>query len=474
MNFTIQLKEEIEKYIARVKAYKTNTDFEKIRRLLDEYADTIEKRIEDVQNKVEKYEKYISSCDKLKQYLSLRSNKLYFFAEKNSKNKKVVFPKELLDIQEKIEKITRTINESEETKALIALDSVKLVGKKDEEAIDCLISAYKKEIEGLRETVEHLINRPIKVSDFKKGGAEDFANYYNLLTDIEIDMIMPHEYQNLMSVISISFCFQGPFSAKCQGLLNHSGFSIVCCEEYDSLIADLEIECSEDMFEEINESDRIVYDSDGLYFAKHNENVAYDDKAVYDKIIFSIDFLQKILRLAKENPDVNLPEFAMILVREFGIGENKKGWLARLSEFNKLYEETPEQILIRDNRYYKEKELDAMQEAELNRQLEEANRERRAEQEAEKREREEERRHREQMEYQCQRDREEEQRREADRKREEREKMERKRRQEREDSERRQKEWKEKQDMRFLCWRCAHYGHGCNGMKLGCGNFKSK
>ena len=128
-----------------------------------------------------------------------------------------------------------------------------------------------------------------------------------------------------------------------------------------------------------------------------------------------------------------------------------------LSEFTRLYKETPAQILITEQRYYKERDLaERREQAEL-----EENR--RVRQEQARLEREELNRQRhERWEEDARRERE---RRDRDNQRRA------------EARAQREADYKARDASRkamHLCWKCANYCNGCQGGIVGCGNFRPK
>ena len=200
-------------------------------------------------------------------------------------------------------------------------------------------------------------------------------------------------------------------------------------------------------------------------------------------------FLADILQIIDNDPNIDLPGLVSALRNRYVEStsvEISEDFTKDFAEFTRLYRETPEQILITEQRYFRTKEIEMQREqAELDRK--ERIRQAREERRMYKEEQEENRRHERELQKELQREqfrrdaRLERERQEAtDRRiREERAYQERqenaRRRNEQQEALRKQsEEFKAKNDMRHLCWRCANYGHGCQGGVLGCGNFRSK
>lgn len=82
------------------------------------------------------------------------------------------------------------------------------------------------------------------------------------------------------------------------------------------------------------------------------------DPGVQDPLIFlSETFLSAVLKALEENPELNLPRLALRLIDHKSSEEH----IAELEEFLRLFEETPEERLVTEQRYYQQKLLEEAQ-----------------------------------------------------------------------------------------------------------------
>ena len=182
-----------------------------------------------------------------------------------------------------------------------------------------------------------------------------------------------------------------------------------------------------------------------------------------EKLVFSVGYLTKILNLIQLNPSLDFPALAERLFREIGArlpASFSEAYISLLRSFAVSYRETPEQILVTEQRYYWQKKLDQEKEqAEYDREM--------YREEAARMRRQQERLAREEAARQdAQRQADEwKQKQRADQERRDRE---------RESFRQAQKESTDRAKAMRLCWRCANYGHGCDGGILACGNFRPK
>ena len=163
------------------------------------------------------------------------------------------------------------------------------------------------------------------------------------------------------------------------------------------------------------------------------------------------------------NPSLDFPALAERLFREIGArlpASFSETYISLLRSFAVSYRETPEQILVTEQRYYWQKKLDQEKEqAEYDREM--------YREEAARMRRQQERLAREEAARQdAQRQADEwKQKQRADQERRDRE---------RESFRQAQKESTDRSKAMQLCWKCANYGHGCDGGILACGNFRPK
>ncbi len=172
-------------------------------------------------------------------------------------------------------------------------------------------------------------------------------------------------------------------------------------------------------------------------------------------LFLSENFLCEVLAVLEEEPEINLPRLAIRLIGDSPV----KDYLKQLKEFKRLYEETPEERLVTEQRYYQQKMLEEAQEK--NRLLAQQMEEERDRYEEEQRE--EERRYRQEQRERERRERELEREHDRERRREEERERARKQEQKRAEDARRREEAerrrREDSETRHQCNTCANAGH---------------
>ena len=281
------------------------------------------------------------------------------------------------------------------------------------------------------------------------------------------------------------------FNSGCMALAPElpDKFSIVCRNMFDLICSRL---CSgtplfaakmqKFAFEKVNIGCTMEFDvKSGLYFCAFEQ-----DEETEALFIISKKFLESVLAEIEKNSTLDLADMAKLLFQKYG-GDKKidSNIASMLSEFTRLYKETPAQILITEQRYYKERELaEQREQAELDRRSreEQAERDRELQRELQeeqwRREDEEKRRIRQEQatleREELKRQRHERWEEDARRDRERRDRENQRRAEARAQREANQKAYKASWDMRHLCHRCANYCNGCRGGIVGCGNFRPK
>lgn len=210
--------------------------------------------------------------------------------------------------------------------------------------------------------------------------------------------------------------------------LGDNKLSVVCRERFD----EINYSCPP----EFNLSDLAMsrvplFKAVGIKYADLSDTEAKIDKDDSNVYMLSEQFIDQALKFIDEDPDINLPSLALRLFDEYFVDPSDKFLSHResLLEFKRLYEETPEEILVTEQRYYSQKMLEEEQEkrAMLQEQYEE------------------ERQYQEELEYRRQR---EAKRAERARRREE-------------EQRRQEEERKIKKDIHYQCVSCARY-NGCS------------
>lgn len=261
---------------------------------------------------------------------------------------------------------------------------------------------------------------------------------------------------------------------------------------FEEYVKETEVK-QENATEEPNEDADIVIDVDINWTVSFPQGTfkhvlgTEESLSLFSSNILDEMFLNAILNEIEKDEEINFPTLVLNVWETDGGKKIKttKSVVKLVKELKRLFELSPEQMLVEEQRYYRQREikqleenawlerkqrdeharlerkeieyqaeLDRKQQEEMARRAEKAEKAWRAEQIRIQRENAEAEQHR----------WEEDKRREDERRKaEERERMEQKRREE-----------QEKRDMRHLCWKCANYCHGCHGGIPRCGNFKSK
>ena len=284
---------------------------------------------------------------------------------------------------------------------------------------------------------------------------------------------------DLLSVAQMSLLQRDPLGIH---LELDKNFSIPCREFYDELYYSFKCNYEENYYKTICDAvdlnaHIVVYEQQFHLAIEDNCGFSIggkrDGKKAADSgngrgvlFIYSDEFLGYIQQYAEQNSEIKLTGLTESVRSRFGVIVSSE-YLASLKEFKRLYEATPEQILIDEQRYFKKKEIEQLAEnkrldLEAYERQERLNRRqeaRLAKEEAARSERQ----HREALSQKAQFAR------EATRRQEEKD------RRERYEARRvREAENKKSQDMRHLCWKCANYMNGCRGGKANCGNYRAK
>lgn len=383
MSFINELENEINVYIKNLD--KLNCiDLKKVNAILNKYADELLQRKSKFETDKAEYEKQFSYFEQLEKLISERSSELNKFVRNNKKvlKKDIPFPDEVVKIQNDIDRLQNVINNFKGTK------SVNLSGLKDYDALYQLRQEFAKSIEKLEKEISYVENTPLTSQViFDDREYDIIAEYFDALKGVALNLIRPIEYFNLMCVFGL-LIHDISFSAKwCHNLLKERGFSIECSQTFENIIRYYKVSFVNDVEPFINKDDnyRIVFCEEGIFIAKEN------DSRQTNKKIFSVKFLNDVLNLAKENSITDLPSLVIFLVNKYVKDIEKSNFISRIKQFKLLYLETPEQIQVRDQRYYEELRIyqEEQRQREMEREMERQERLREREMEREARWREE-------------------------------------------------------------------------------------
>ena len=450
---------------------------------------------EDLRKEIDNYQK------KLDRLNAIDINEVKRIVEETCLKKRAVYRKEVAPRKKELTQITRTtslIDKVEqlsfEIKSLIyslydrhttkkrKVEIQQSIQKKYEELLKCRQDIQEMPLEGnsqLRQVKALRENLATKKKNVESELNESYLELSQYMSLEEQKLVKAHWQAcisastktlvskssmnpNLIRFIAIA-AFDKEFAQHAPAL--EENFSIVCQNLYQNIcseITKMQGESTQGVFEFIE----LPYIAE----SKGKKGLFYElpkSKTSNRYRVITKSFLKDIVNELESNPNVNLPDLASIVREKYVVGVLDVKLNKSLIEFKRLYEETPGQILITEQRYYKEKELEQQRiQAELDRRemarqaaLDRKNDLRIAQME-EKRERD-----RELREW-------------AEREAQERkEKLERNRQKKAEAAERYKKtmaDAKARQEAMRLCWKCANYGRGCHGGILACGNFRPK
>ena len=284
------------------------------------------------------------------------------------------------------------------------------------------------------------------------------------------------KYPNLMQLLTLT-SLRSDIAECCSEFGNE--FSIVFREEFDKL-------CN--LLTMFNASDKSFCGkmfktlSNEYALGKRNKFVAFsqDYRKEQGFVILDEKFICDLLCIIGENSNLDLFGLADCIRGTYGAAIPKDyAYIEKtIKEMARLYRETPDQMLVTEQRYYQQKQIEQLQEnarqeremMELQAQLE---REEYAYQEEQnRRQMEKDRASREWAERENLRRMEKERQKAEDEAREER--RNRQNAAYKESYRNSMDEAAKRREAMHLCWKCANYGKGCHGGILGCGNYRPK
>ena len=283
------------------------------------------------------------------------------------------------------------------------------------------------------------------------------------------------KYPNLLQLLIIT-----TFRSDCAGFFPEFGneYSVVFREKFSDLClyinkSDISngILCNI-MFEILSNEYKLYQENEFIAYAKINlKNQGF--------VILRENFLADLLEVIEENGNFDLFDLAEYLQNKYGAkGVDDEYVQKTVKELKRLYRETPEQILVTEQRYYQQKQIEQMREnAERAREMMEIQAQIDAEEEEylERRERKQAERDRKRMEEEkLDREWQDRTNRMKAEEKERREKREKARAEAQESYKKTMEEARRRGQQMHLCWKCANYGHGCHGGIVACGNFRPK
>lgn len=289
--------------------------------------------------------------------------------------------------------------------------------------------------------------------------------------------IFPMEkYPNLMQLLTLT-SLRSDMAECCSEFGNE--FSIVFREEFDKL-------CN--LLTMFNASDKSFCGkmfktlSNEYALGKRNKFVAFsqDYRKEQGFVILDEKFLCDLSRIISENSNLDLFGLADCIRDIYGATIPKDyAYIEKtIKELARLYRETPDQVLVTEQRYYQQKQIEqlrenARQEREMMELQAQMEREEYAYQEEQnRRQMEKDRVSREWAERENLRRMEKERQKAEDEAREER--RNRQNAAYKESYRKSMDEAAKRREAMHLCWKCANYGKGCHGGILGCGNYRPK
>lgn len=289
--------------------------------------------------------------------------------------------------------------------------------------------------------------------------------------------IFPMEkYPNLMQLLTLT-SLRSDMAECCSEFGNE--FSIVFREEFDKLCNLLT------MFNAIDKSfcgKMFKTLSNEYALGKRNKFVAFsqDYRKEQGFVILDEKFICDLLCIIGENSNLDLFGLADCIRDIYGATIPKDyAYIEKtIKELARLYRETPDQVLVTEQRYYQQKQIEqlrenARQEREMMELQAQMEREEYAYQEEQnRRQMEKDRVSREWAERENLRRMEKERQKAEDEAREER--RNRQNAAYKESYRKSMDEAAKRREAMHLCWKCANYGKGCHGGILGCGNYRPK
>ena len=455
---------------------------------------------EELKNEIIGYQNSLDEFD------AIDKNEVNSILEKAVQKKRDVYTRTVVPLENELEQLDQALDVLEkhehlsfEIKSSIFSMYERHVTKERRMEIDRIIQGKYKELLGLRKDIQEILRGKVLTGEKNLPQNDKLlreqiqirkTNVYSQLNDsyLELTQYMDsiekkvivgywmacvsvstrvladnaHMYPNLLRLMTIS-ALDNEFAQNAPAL--NENFSIVCQELYQNICNDIAKRKDSNSYD--------IFDVIELpfYVEKEGKNVfLYESSEFGTKECYRIikgTFLKDLFKELENNPNINLPDLASNIRNKYVTEAIDDKLKKSLIEFKRLYEETPERILITEQRYYREKELEQQQKAaELHRKelAKQAARDRknalRIAQMEEQREQ--------QREVQERRNRIEQERKD---------KLERDRQYRAEVKERHEKSMadaKARQEAMHLCWRCANYGHGCHGGIPACGNFRPK
>lgn len=473
MAFADEIRVEIENYLKLYDTYK-NTDFSEQLKILDKALGLEEERyksdvlplhtqIKTVEKALSGLKKFKSTTDKISKHINrgLDSGTLDDATIKAEYNKLQSIRHDIMAALPK--DIPAGVNELSYAKKYLMQRQAELLSSRDYSYLE--LERYMTDSE--RRSVSKLMKalKPIVIKD--------------RFIDVKV-------YPNLLHLLALA-----TFNSGCAALVPElpDKFSIVCRNMFDSICSQLcpgtpsfAAKMQKFAFEKVNIGCTMDFEvKTGLYFCAFEQ-----DEETEEPFIISKKFLESALAEIEENSTLDLADMAKLLFQKYG-GDKKidSNIASMLSEFTRLYKESPAQVLITEQRYYRERELaERREQAEFDRK----SREEQAERDRELQ--------RELQEEQWRREDEENRRIRQEQARLEREELNRQRHEQWEEDAHRDRERRDRENQRraearaqreadykardasrkamHLCWKCANYCNGCQGGIVGCGNFRPK
>lgn len=288
------------------------------------------------------------------------------------------------------------------------------------------------------------------------------------------DTFQSKKYSNLIQFLTLL-----TLRADCADCCPNFGknFSIVFREEFSKFRSSLRrgnrsnrLFC-EKIFETLSNEYTIGENGNFILFSD-------DYKKSLGFVILKENFIRDLLKILEKNQECDLFDLIKCVYDIYGEPDINDYYQDAIKELIRLYRETPEQILITEQRYYQEKQLEQLQEnARLEREMmeeqAELDRQEQAYQEEQnRRQMERDRISRENAEREYMRKMDEERRKAEEQAR--RDKREQQRVEDRARYKQSMEDGHRRNQQMHLCWKCANYGHGCRGGIVACGNFRAK
>ncbi len=405
MSYTETLQKEIDLYVERLEKFKaafaeTDSAVEStVKRINDEYDSEEEKNKPIKEAEIAETKKELQELkNEQDAFYALKNTMQNYSASVKSDIEKLVDELANLKNDESadavIEKYDGRIQENYNNLNETRLKFVKLYSGNEVDAVERKLISRKNSLESdidrLDFELQEGVIRDIPEEIYYKMSFENriiVDKMFDYIPEVVISFasFKEQDYPNLMRLMTL-VTMRSECADHATGL-NDKMLSIVCNEHFDSLRRSVSWNASkytangfyDKAFEKNALSQCTIKSEDGKL------QLVYMGETPNDNMLtISPKFLGRITRVIEEEQEINLPRLALRLYKDGGSDAQSafaaykpvQEYIQEIEEFMRLYEETPEERLITEQRYYQEKMLEEQREKNriLEEQIEDENR----------------------------------------------------------------------------------------------------